>query len=78
MGKDNKKAIIAGAGPAGLTAAATFLDETSVRPVVGAFGQNVGEWGRLIYPSKFIYIILLVQLVLSLKQNIETRYKRNN
>lgn len=46
--------------------------------VVGAFGQNVGEWGRLIYPSKFIYIILLVQLVLSLKHNIETRYKRNN
>lgn len=46
--------------------------------VVGAFGQNVGEWGRLIYPSKFIYIILLVQLVLSLKQNIETQYKRNN
>ena len=34
MEKSKQKAIIAGAGPAGLTAAATFLDETNIQPVV--------------------------------------------
>ena len=48
MGKDNKKAIIAGAGPAGLTAAATFLDETSVRPVVLEQSEEIGGLSRTV------------------------------
>lgn len=48
MGKDNKKAIIAGAGPAGLTAAATLLDETSVRPVVLEQSDEIGGLSRTV------------------------------
>lgn len=41
--------------------------------VVGAFAQNIGEWGRLIYPSLFICLIILTQLGMSLAQRIQNK-----
>lgn len=42
-----------------------------ITAILGAFGQNVGEWGRLIYPSKFMYIIMTVQIVQALIYRIK-------
>lgn len=47
-----------------------------ITAIVGAFGQNVGEWGRLIYPSKFIYLIMTVQLGQAVIYKIKSEEKR--
>lgn len=49
MEKNKPKAVIAGAGPAGLTAAATFLDETSIRPVVLEQSNEIGGLSQTVY-----------------------------
>ena len=43
-----QKAVIAGAGPAGLTAAATFLDETGIKPVVLEQSKEIGGLSRTV------------------------------
>ena len=43
-----RKAVIAGAGPAGLTAAATFLDETGIKPVVLEQSKEIGGLSRTV------------------------------
>lgn len=48
MEKSKQKAIIAGAGPAGLTAAATFLDETNIQPVVLEQSDEIGGLSRTV------------------------------
>ena len=48
MENNKQKAIIAGAGPAGLTAAATFLDETGIKPIVLEQSEDIGGLSRTV------------------------------
>ena len=48
MENNKQKAIIAGAGPAGLTAAATFLDETGIEPIVLEQSEDIGGLSRTV------------------------------
>jgi protoporphyrinogen oxidase len=48
MSKEQKTAVIIGAGPAGLTAALEFLRKTDVRPIVLEASQEIGGISRTI------------------------------
>jgi protoporphyrinogen oxidase len=48
MSKEQKTAVIIGAGPAGLTAALEFLRKTGVRPIVLEASQEIGGISRTI------------------------------
>jgi len=48
MGSNKKKAIIVGAGPAGLTAAYEFLDKTDIQPIVFEMTDEIGGISKTI------------------------------
>src|ERR1700729_3166170 len=48
MSKEQKTAVIIGAGPAGLTAGLEFLRKTDVRPIVLEASQEIGGISRTI------------------------------